>query len=93
MITRVQNAINPDMAASTPDDQRGMKGMTVLDSHVALPGLSFRRARLGPEQELVDWFLERDTVRPCSGERVTIFREPRLASGSPELVGVVWKNP
>jgi hypothetical protein len=69
-------------------------GLTVLDSNVALcdAGLSFRRSRSGPEQELVDWFLEQDVVRPGRGERVTIFREPRLASGFPDIVAVVWKE-
>jgi hypothetical protein len=56
------------------------------------PSLSFRRSRSGPEQELVDWFLEQDAVRPGRGERVTIFREPRLATGFPDVVIVVWKE-
>jgi hypothetical protein len=68
--------------------------MTVLDSNVVLhdQGLSFRRSRSGPEQELVDWFLGQNAVKPGRGERVTIFREPRLASGFPDLVAVVWKE-
>src|SRR5688500_7744695 len=69
-------------------------GLTVLDFHVAPhhSGLSFRRSRSGPEQELVDWFLEQDAVKPGRGERLTIFREPKLASGFPDLVAVVWKE-
>jgi hypothetical protein len=68
--------------------------MTVIDSHVARPetGLSFRKSRSGPEHELVNWFLEQNAVKPGRGERVTIFREPRLASGFPDLVAVVWKE-
>jgi predicted transcriptional regulator len=68
--------------------------MTGLDSHVVPSGtgLSFRRSRSGPEQELVDWFLEQDAIRPGQGERVTIFREPRVASGFPDLVAVVWEE-
>ena len=55
-------------------------------------GILFRKGRPGPEQELVDWFLELGAVKPRPGERLTIFREPRLQSGSPDLVAVVWKE-
>lgn len=53
---------------------------------------SFRQSRTGPEKELVDWFLEQKLFQPRRGERVTIFREPRLPSGFPDLVAVVWKE-
>lgn len=54
--------------------------------------VSFRRTRDGPEQELVDWFLDQGGVQPRHGERITLFREPRLPSGFPDLVAVVWKE-
>lgn len=55
-------------------------------------GLSFRRRCPGPEDLLVDWFLTQDLVRIPSGHRATAFREPRLPSGFPDLVIVIWKE-
>lgn len=52
----------------------------------------FRPTRAGPEKELVDWFLNQQLFRPRRGERVTVFREPKLPSGCPDLVAVVWKE-
>jgi hypothetical protein len=56
------------------------------------PGLSFRRRCSGPEDVLIEWFLEQELVRVPPGHRVTVFREPRLASGFPDLVIVLWKE-
>jgi hypothetical protein len=66
----------------------------VVDAHrsPSTPGLSFRRLKAGPEQDLLDWFLERDLVRVPRGHNVTVFREPRLPSGFPDLVIVIWKD-
>jgi hypothetical protein len=68
--------------------------MTVVDSttNPIKSGILFRKGRSGPEQDLVDWFLELKTVKLRKGERLTIFREPRLPSGFPDLVAVVWKE-
>ena len=55
-----------------------------------LIGPSFRRRRPGPETELVDWFLDAWPVKTPKGCRITVFREPRLESGFPDLVLVVW---
>jgi hypothetical protein len=68
--------------------------MTVIDAITNPPksGIAFRRARPGPEQDLVDWFLELRTVKPKRGERLTIFREPCLPHGFPDLVAVIWKE-
>jgi hypothetical protein len=68
--------------------------MTIVDSKTNpdSSGILFRKGRSGPEQALVDWFLELHSVRPRKGERLTIFREPRLPSGFPDLVVVVWKE-
>jgi hypothetical protein len=52
-----------------------------------------RQARPGPEANLVEQFLldlPFDTQRNC---RVTVFREPRLQSGFPDLVAVLWHEP
>lgn len=67
---------------------------TVLD-HASTPegvGVAFREPTVGPETELVDWFLARSLVRPPRGCRVTVFREPRIESGFPDLVAVVWSE-
>jgi len=56
------------------------------------PGLLFRRTPCGPEQALVNWFLQQDLVRVPRGHRATVFREPRLPSGFPDLVIVIWRE-
>jgi hypothetical protein len=68
--------------------------MTIVDSttNPSKSGILFRKGRSGPEQDLVDWFLELHAVRTKKGERLTIFREPRLPSGFPDLVVVVWNE-
>lgn len=71
-----------------------MKGqsVTVIDHGSAGEnlGVSFRRQRPGPESELIGWFLEERPIVLPRGYRATIFREPRLASGFPDLVVVIW---
>jgi len=68
--------------------------MTVVDSRTnpSKSGILFRKGRSGPEQDLVDWFLELHAVKPRKGERLTVFREPRLPSGFPDIVVVVWNE-
>ena len=56
-------------------------------------GLTSRKSQRGPEGQLVDWLLEElpfEVPRAC---QATIFREPRLDSGFPDLVVVVWHPP
>jgi hypothetical protein len=66
--------------------------VTVLSADTARPelGATFRTQRRGPETDLLDWFLEAHPFRVPSDTRVTIFREPRLESGFPDLVVVFW---
>jgi len=52
-----------------------------------------RQTRPGPEANLVERFLldlPFGAQREC---RVTVFREPRLQSGFPDLVAVLWHEP
>ncbi len=52
-----------------------------------------RQTRSGPESNLVEQFLQDlpfGTQHDC---RVTVFREPRLQSGFPDLVAVLWHEP
>lgn len=59
---------------------------------VAAPlGLRMRGRRPGPEAELVDAFLATLDLTVRADERVTIFREPELESGAPDLVVVFWR--
>lgn len=44
----------------------------------------------GPESRLLDSFLATFSPRLKAGERLTIFREPRIESGFPDLVLVLW---
>lgn len=55
-------------------------------------GLSFRKGKDGPEQDLLNWFLDQKVISVPRGHNVTVFREPRLPSGFPDLVFVVWKE-
>jgi hypothetical protein len=66
--------------------------ITLLDSDSAASaiGASFRRQRPGPERELIEWFLDELPFRIPHGSRATVFCEPRLESGFPDLVAVVW---
>lgn len=66
--------------------------MTILDKDSkAIPtGASFRTKRSGPEHSLVETFLEHFLIKTPRGHQVTIFREPKIESGFPDLVIVVW---
>lgn len=55
-------------------------------------GASFRPQRSGPELNLIEDFLRVAQFRVPSGFRVTIFREPKLESGFPDLVIVLWRE-
>lgn len=55
-------------------------------------GASFRTTPCGPEQDLVNTFLRAIPLHVPRGYRATVFREPRLESGFPDLVIVVWRE-
>ena len=67
---------------------------TFLDSNSApgIVGAQFRKSRPGAEQDLIDAFLHRMPLVVPRGCRVTVFREPRIESGFPDLVLVVWRG-
>lgn len=56
-------------------------------------GVRFRQSKPGPEEELVKLFLTRFHIKIPTGFRVTLFKEPRLESGFPDLVAVIWHVP
>lgn len=56
-------------------------------------GVAFRRLRPGPEGRLVDWLIDALPFQVPPTCRATVFREPRLDSGFPDLVIVVWHPP
>jgi len=62
------------------------------DSKHAQLGATFRKQRPGPELDLVDGFLEAMPLQVPRGCKVTVFREPRIESGFPDLVIVVWRE-
>ncbi len=65
---------------------------TVVDERWSqASGIPFRRLQVGPEQELVNWFLQELPFSPPAGCRTTVFREPRLESGFPDVVVVIWR--
>jgi hypothetical protein len=53
-------------------------------------GIRGRSRRPGPEKDLVDWFLDDLPFAVPSNLRLTVFEEPRLQSGFPDLVLVLW---
>ncbi|MBX9952245.1 MAG: hypothetical protein K2Y39_23930 [Candidatus Obscuribacterales bacterium] len=55
-------------------------------------GLKFRSPRSGPELELVDTLVKRTHVEEAQNYQVTIFREPKIAGGFPDLVIVIWDS-
>ena len=55
-------------------------------------GLRSRKKRPGPESGLVESFLQTMPLTVPRGCRVTVFREPRLESGFPDIVIVVWRE-
>lgn len=61
------------------------------DSAPGRLGTTFRRARPGPELDLVDAFLDSMPLEIPRGCQATVFREPRIESGFPDLVIVVWR--
>lgn len=75
-------------------EEQKLMSVEVLDRNSRVAGLSatFRKPVGGPECELVDWFLQQDIVNVPRGCRVTVFREPRLESGFPDLVVVIWNE-
>jgi len=66
--------------------------VAILDHNCATDyfGPSFRRRQVGPEDELVDWFLDNLPIRVPRGSHATVFREPRLQSGFPDVVITIW---
>jgi len=67
---------------------------TIASLGMELSGLptKVRRKRPGPEAELVDWFIEASPISIPTGCRATVFREPKLESGYPDLVLVIWNT-
>jgi hypothetical protein len=66
----------------------------LIDSEVGSDfGLTFRKSRSGPEEDLIVNFLSKLNSKSEPGIQLTIFKEPRLESGSPDLVGVFWDLP
>jgi hypothetical protein len=64
----------------------------ILDSDTVRQhtGAVFRRTRQGPERQLVQTFLEKKPFLVPHGCNATIFCEPRIESGFPDLVIVLW---
>jgi hypothetical protein len=55
-------------------------------------GARFRRTRPGPEFDLIEAFLQAMPLHIPRGCLATVFREPRLESGFPDIVIVVWRK-
>jgi len=53
-------------------------------------GAAFRESRPGPERDLVESFLDELPLSVPRGCNTTVFCEPRIESGFPDVVVVVW---
>jgi len=56
-------------------------------------GLRFRQSRSGPEEEMIRSFLAKLNSRAEADVQLTIFKEPCIETGFPDLVGVSWHLP
>ena len=66
-------------------------GISVFDHRsAAMAGTVFRRQRPGPEADLIAEFLENFPFDVPRGCHATVFCEPRIESGFPDLVVVFW---
>ncbi|MEX0700887.1 MAG: hypothetical protein WD069_02215 [Planctomycetales bacterium] len=65
--------------------------LTIVDRDSAPEAVVFRRPQPGPELELVERFILAMPLVHAPDSRVTVLREPRLESGFPDLVIVVWR--
>ena len=67
---------------------------SIYDSESSVPPAEqrFRRSVPGPEKDLVNLFLTSFPVSLRRNQRATVFVEPRLESGFPDLVVVVWTD-
>jgi hypothetical protein len=54
--------------------------------------LRFRGAVAGPEQVLVEAFLAAAKMRLGAGRSLTVFTQPAIETGFPDLVAVVWRS-
>lgn len=55
-------------------------------------GLRFRGPVAGPEQILVEAFLDVATTQIAPGRSLTVFVQPAIETGFPDLVAVVWRT-
>ncbi len=53
-------------------------------------GLTLRSPREGPEYDLVLEYIESHLPRAPRGQRLTVFLEPEIESGFPDVVAVYW---
>jgi hypothetical protein len=69
------------------------KKVAIVSRSTSTPqlGPSFRSPRNGPELRLIETFLSAQPFTVRAGHRATIFREPQIDSGSPDIVVVIWQ--
>jgi hypothetical protein len=83
-----------DGCLCSPSELSKMNVLPMIVNHISphTGGLSFRRRKTGPEQQLIDWFLNEGRFPVRRGERLTVFLEPKLPSGFPDIVAVTWRE-
>lgn len=96
MNTGSQEEARPRWSRSRPGSQPVRWADAVVDpdcdavTEVGL-GLRFRSPVDGPEQMLVREFLETQFFHVPRGRTLTVFLQPALETGFPDLVAIVWR--
>ena len=65
---------------------------TVHNRDSALGWILFRTPTAGPELDLVNEYLSEHLPTPPRGQMLTVFLEPEIESGFPDLVAVYWSE-
>lgn len=92
MASSMYNWINDSHRSGTPTWRSATIGHSDHKeiSDVGL-GLRFRAPVAGPEQEMVDDALDILNANMGRGRKLTVFCQPALDTGFPDIVGVVWR--
>lgn len=94
-IMRKDRAMSGDSGGWHTEPNRALVNGPSFDLVDDCTAATFRRRRVVPgrEAELVDGFLSGFRPRASESLRVSVFREPALPSGFPDLVAVTWREP
>lgn len=79
-----------DLVAAATNSSIMTFATTVCFRNRVVPGLTLRTTKKGPEANLVKSFLTRCLPRPTNGCALTVFLEPAIETGYPDIVAAYW---